>query len=152
MNLVIMEQSKLGEGLLHFVDSAGAVDELDGVLGLGEGVAGDERKEGDGLAGAGGHLEKTMALGVESSLQLKHVRVLLRVYVIVREVHCYVLQLKLHRACSAGDELTTENQNDGGGEIPEVSAQTPMAPSLPSSPNCFQLLMQNNNTILNMRF
>lgn len=73
------------------MDSASAVDELDRVLGFGEGVAGDKGKKGDGFSGAGGHFEKTMALGVESSLQLEHVSVLLRVNVIVREVDCDIL-------------------------------------------------------------
>lgn len=86
-----MEQSELGEGLLHFVDGASAVDELDRVLGFGEGVASDEGKKGDGFSSACGHFEKTMALGVESSLQLEHVSVLLGVNVIVREVDCDIL-------------------------------------------------------------
>lgn len=73
------------------MNSASAVDELDGVLGFGKSVAGDEGKKSDGFASACGHLEKTMALGVESSLELKHVSVLLGVDVIVREVDSDIL-------------------------------------------------------------
>lgn len=94
--LVGVEELELGEGLLHLVDGAGAVEELDGVMGLGEDVAGDEGEEGDGLAGACGHFEKAVTLGVQGSLEFQHVGVLLWVYVVVGEVHCYVLHLKLH--------------------------------------------------------
>lgn len=94
--LVGVEELELGECLLHFVNGAGAVDELDRVVGLGEHVAGDEGEESDGLAGACGHFEKAVTLGVQGSLEFQHVGVLLWVYVVVGEVHCYVLHLELH--------------------------------------------------------
>lgn len=78
------------------MNGAGAVEELGGVGRVGEGVGGDEGEEGGGLAGAGGHLEEAMAAGVEGALQVQHVRVLLRVYVVVGEVDGDALQLKLH--------------------------------------------------------
>ena len=39
------------------MDSAGTLNELDGALGFGERVAGDEREKGDGFAGACGHFD-----------------------------------------------------------------------------------------------
>lgn len=102
LELVVMEELELGEGLLHLVDGAGAVDELERGVGLGEGVAGDEGEEGDGLAGAGGHLQEGVALGVEGSFQFQHIRVLLRVDVVVREVHRHVLYFELHRLSQSG--------------------------------------------------
>lgn len=102
--LVVVEELELGEGFLHLMDSTGAVDELDGVMGLGEDVAGDEGEEGDGLAGAGGHFEKAVTLGIEGSLEFEHVGILLWVYVVVGEVYCYVLYLELHRRLSFAAE------------------------------------------------
>lgn len=96
LDLVVVELLELGEGLLHLVDGTGAVDELERGLGLGEDVAGDEGEEGDGLAGAGGHLEEAVAAGVEGALELHHVRVLLRVDVVVGEVDGHVLDFELH--------------------------------------------------------
>lgn len=40
--LVVVEEAELGERLLHLVHGAGAVEELEGGIGLGEDVAGDE--------------------------------------------------------------------------------------------------------------
>lgn len=65
-------------------------------MGFGENIASDEGKEGDGLAGAGGHLQKAMALCVEGSFEFDHVGILLWVYAVVWEIHCYVLHLELH--------------------------------------------------------
>lgn len=96
LELVAVEELELSEGLLHLVDSTGAVNELEGIVGLGESVAGDEGEEGDGLTGAGGHLQEAMALGIQGSLQLEHVRVLFWVYVVIREIHRHVLNLELH--------------------------------------------------------
>lgn len=100
LELVAVEELELGEGLLHLVDGAGAVDELEGVVGLGESVAGDEGEEGDGLTGTRGHFQEAVALGIQGSLQLHHVSVLLWVYVVVREVHRHVLYLELHASLS----------------------------------------------------
>lgn len=63
-DLVAVEEAELGEGFLHLVDGAGAVEELEGIGRLGEGVAGDEREESNGLAGAGGHLEEAVSSGI----------------------------------------------------------------------------------------
>lgn len=78
------------------MDGAGAVEELDGIGGFGEGVAGDEGEEGNGLAGAGRHFEKGVAFGIESTFQLHHVRVLLWVDVVVGEIHCHIFDLEFH--------------------------------------------------------
>lgn len=64
LDLVAVEELELAKGFLHFVNSTGTVEELDGVRGFREGVAGDEREKGDGLASAGGHFEETVASGV----------------------------------------------------------------------------------------
>lgn len=54
--LVFIEDAELGEGLFHLVDGSGAVEELRGVGGVGEDIAGNEREESNGLTSAGGHL------------------------------------------------------------------------------------------------
>lgn len=104
-----VEGAELGEGLLHLVDGAGAVEELpDGLLaGGGEGVGDDEGEEGDGLAGAGGHLEEAVAAGVEGPLEVDHVLVLLRVDVLVGEVHGDVLYLELHPPLSSSSSSSS---------------------------------------------
>ncbi|PON55296.1 hypothetical protein PanWU01x14_189850, partial [Parasponia andersonii] len=94
--LVVVEELELGKGLLHLVNGSGTVDELERGFGVGEGVAGDEGEEGDGLARPSRHLQEAVALGVQGSLQFKHVSVLFRVDVVVREVHRHVLNLELH--------------------------------------------------------
>lgn len=82
------------------MDGACAVEELQrAVARAGEGIAGDEGEEGDGLAGAGGHLEEAMTTGVQSALQLHHVLILLRVDVLVGEVHRHILDLEFHGCC-----------------------------------------------------
>lgn len=91
-----MEKSKLGERLLHLVDGASAVEELERGMGFGQNVAGDEREKGDGLAGAGGHLEEAVTLGIEGALELEHVGVLFWVDVVVGEVYSNVINLELH--------------------------------------------------------
>lgn len=91
-----VEQLELGQRLLHLVHGAGAVEELGRGGGPGHGVGDDEGEEGDGLAGARRHLEHAVPAGVERSLELQHVGVLLRVDVGVGEVHRYVLKLELH--------------------------------------------------------
>jgi len=40
--LVVVEEAELGKRLLHLVDGARAVEELERGIGLGEDVAGDE--------------------------------------------------------------------------------------------------------------
>lgn len=92
-----MEELELSEGLLHLVDGSGAIDELERAVGFGESVAGDKGEKGNGLTSAGGHFQEAMAFGVQGSLQLHHVRILLRIYVIVREIHRHILNLELHR-------------------------------------------------------
>lgn len=92
----VIEEAELGEGLLHFVDSPRAVDELKRLLWLGEDVADDEREQRHRLAGAGGHLQKAMPPGIEGPLHLHHVLVLLRIDVLVGEVHRHVVDLEPH--------------------------------------------------------
>lgn len=91
-----VEEAELGESFLHLVDGAGAVEELEGRGGAGDGVGGDKGEKGDGLAGPRRHLEEAVAAGVQGALQLHHVLVLLWVDVVVRKVHRHVLDLELH--------------------------------------------------------
>lgn len=91
-----MEETELSKGLLHLVDGAGAVKELELGVRVGKDVAGDEGEECYGFAGAGWHLEETVTLGVEGSLEFNHVCVLLWVDVVVWEVHCHLIYLELH--------------------------------------------------------
>jgi len=53
--LVVVEEAELGERLLHLVDGAGAVEELEGGMGFGKNVACDQGEECDGFPRAGGH-------------------------------------------------------------------------------------------------
>ena len=46
------------------MDGASAVDELERLTWTGEDVADDEREEGDGFPGPGGHLEEAVAARV----------------------------------------------------------------------------------------
>lgn len=91
------EEAELGEGLLHLVDGAGAVDEPERAGGVGEGVRGDEGDERRRLAGARRHLQQRVAARVQGSLELAHVRVLFRVDRRVREVHRQAFKIELHR-------------------------------------------------------
>lgn len=75
---------------------ARAIEQLHWVGGFGQSVAGDEREQGDGFSGSGGHFEEAVAFGVESALEFDHVGVLLRVDVVVREVYGYIFDLELH--------------------------------------------------------
>lgn len=134
--LVVVEELELGEGFLHLVDGAGAVNELDGVVGLGECVAGDEGEKGDGLAGASGHFEKTVTLGVEGSLEFEHVAILLWVYAVVREVNYYILYLELHGFGGLGVlefRRERESEEHRALNLAEPAASTPFNPSVMSS-------------------
>ena len=64
-------------------------------------VGRDEGEEGDGLPGARGHLEETVAFGIEGPLQLEHVGELLRIDIIVGEVDQKAPDVELH--FSVGD-------------------------------------------------
>uniref|UniRef100_A0A803PUV4 Uncharacterized protein n=1 Tax=Cannabis sativa TaxID=3483 RepID=A0A803PUV4_CANSA len=68
-----MEELELGKGLLRLVNGLGTVNKLEWSLWLRESVACDEGEENNGLTGAGGHLEEAVALGVERSLEFKHI-------------------------------------------------------------------------------
>jgi hypothetical protein len=96
-------EAELGEGLLHLVDGAGAVEEAERAGGVGEGVGGDEGDEGRRLAGARRHLQQRVAARVQGALQLPHVRVLLRVDRRVREVHRQAIQIEPHRGEDDGE-------------------------------------------------
>lgn len=117
------EEAELGEGLLHLVDGAGAVDEAERAGRAGEGVGGDEGNERRRLAGARRHLEQRVAARVEGALQLAHVRVLLRVDRRVREVHRQALQVELHR----GGEVGAGGPPEFGGEAESPAARAAAA-------------------------
>lgn len=91
------EEAELGEGLLHLVHGARAVDEAERAGRVGEGVGGDEGDQRRRLAGARGHLEQRVPARVEGALELPHVRVLLWVDRRVREVHRQAIQVEPHR-------------------------------------------------------
>lgn len=97
------EVPQLGEGLLHLVHGAGAVEQLELHLRVRQGVGHDQREQSGGLAGARGHLQQRVAAGVQSPLHLPHVLQLLRVYALVREVHRYLLHLELHGRVPASE-------------------------------------------------
>jgi hypothetical protein len=101
------EEAELGEGLLHLVHGAGAIDEAERAGRVGEGVGGDEGDERRRLAGARGHLEQRVPARVEGALELPHVRVLLRVDRRVREVHGQAIQVKPH--CGGGERQPRGN-------------------------------------------
>jgi hypothetical protein len=42
------------------------------------------------------NLEKAVARGIESSLELLHVQILFRIDILIREIYSYLLQLELH--------------------------------------------------------
>lgn len=69
------------------MDSARAVNELDRRFWLGETITSDEGEKSNGLASTSGHLEEAVALRIQGSLKLQHIRVLLWVYVVVWKVH-----------------------------------------------------------------
>src|SRR5699024_3577479 len=54
-------------------------------------VGDNERQKGDCLARTGGHLQDAVTFGIEASLQLTHVRILLWVDVIVGEEHLEIV-------------------------------------------------------------
>lgn len=91
------QEAELGEGLLHLVHGARAVDEAERAGRVGEGVGGDEGDQRRRLAGAGGHLKQRVPARVEGALELPHVRVLLWVDRRVREVHRHSIQVEPHR-------------------------------------------------------
>uniref|UniRef100_A0A803PWG9 RNase H type-1 domain-containing protein n=1 Tax=Cannabis sativa TaxID=3483 RepID=A0A803PWG9_CANSA len=83
-----MEELELGKGLLHLMNgSLGTVNKLEWSLGLRESVASDEGEESNGLTGAGWHLEEAVALGVERSLEFKHISVLLWAQRFIRDIN-----------------------------------------------------------------
>lgn len=91
------EEAELGEGLLHLVHRACAVEEAERAGRVGEGVGGDERDQRRRLSCTRGHLEQRVPARVEGALELRHVRVLLRVDRRVREVHRQAIQVEPHR-------------------------------------------------------
>ena len=105
-----LQCAKLREDLLHLRHGACAVDELAArwVLEL---VGGDEREAGDGLAGAGGHLQAPVALRVQRALQLEHVPVLLGVEVLIREVDRQALEVEDHGSGPLGSCLRVTRLN-----------------------------------------
>lgn len=73
----------------HFLDlghSARTVDELTHAVGVLEHVRYDEGEQSYGFARTRGHFQETVAFGVQRPFELQHVRILLRVDVLVREV------------------------------------------------------------------
>lgn len=96
LGLVGMEELQLGKSLLHLVNGASTVDELDGVLRLGESIAGYEREESDGLACPSRHFQKAVTFGIQSSLKFEHVCVLFWVDVVVREIDGDIFEFEDH--------------------------------------------------------
>eukprot|EP00982_Pelagococcus_subviridis_P011619 31103-Pelagococcus_subviridis.AAC.9 len=92
---------QLREDFLHLRHRARAVDELP-ALRVRELIGRDQREARDRLPRARGHLQASVPFRVQPALELLHVLVLLRVEVLVREVH--------------GQALEVEDHGDGGWE------------------------------------
>jgi hypothetical protein len=98
---VIEQEAELSKGFLHLMHGAGAVEELEVAVGVGEGVGDDEGEQSRRLAGASGHLEEGVAAGVEGALEVAHVLHLLGVDAAVGEVHRHAIHVQLHSLCLA---------------------------------------------------
>lgn len=111
----ILHQSlQLCQGLFDLGHSARAIDELarSWVEAL---VRHNETEQRDGLAGARGHLEHAVSIGIERAFEIGHVRILLWIDLGVREEDGQVVDVELHVGLLKWMVVLVFGEDNGGG-------------------------------------
>lgn len=103
--VVVAQHAQLLGSLFDLRQRSGAIQELGQFGRVLDHVGDNQRQDGDGLAGARRHLQQAVSLGVQPLLQLHHVRVLFRVYVLVGEQHFQLVDKEPHFRRSGADTV-----------------------------------------------